>query len=212
MPKGAGEGSDWPMLHGNKRLGRTLEAQSRNWPLEHPFSRARWGAGVTSSRNSKLRPISKEGGERADAGDEKLEKQAQQAIEEARMVLPGIQALFGFQLIAVFNNSFGKLTADEQVLHFVAVLLVAVSIALIMTPAAYHRQTEPAAASYFFVWLASLLVAAAMIPLMAALCIEVYLLGLLIIGSSIVSAFLATALFALFTGLWFVFPQLMKRR
>ena len=37
--------------------------------------------------------------------DERVEKMAQEAIEEARMVLPGIQALFGFQLIAVFNNA-----------------------------------------------------------------------------------------------------------
>src|SRR5213078_3805203 len=27
-------------------------------------------------------------------------------LEECRMVLPGIQALFGFQLIAVFNSTF----------------------------------------------------------------------------------------------------------
>ena len=27
-------------------------------------------------------------------------------LEECRMVLPGIQALFGFQLIAVFNSRF----------------------------------------------------------------------------------------------------------
>ena len=33
-----------------------------------------------------------------------LESQVKAAIDEARMVLPGIQALFGFQLIAVFNE------------------------------------------------------------------------------------------------------------
>jgi hypothetical protein len=35
-----------------------------------------------------------------------LEEKTRTTIEEARMVLPGVQALFGFQLIAVFNNSF----------------------------------------------------------------------------------------------------------
>ena len=35
----------------------------------------------------------------------KTEKMAREAIEEARMVLPGIQALFGFQLIAVFSQT-----------------------------------------------------------------------------------------------------------
>ena len=65
-----------------------------------------------------------------------LEEETRTVIGEARMVLPGIQAFFGFHLIAVFNNRFQDLTHTEQVLHFIALLLLAVSIALIMTPAA----------------------------------------------------------------------------
>src|SRR4029079_3574816 len=126
---------------------------------------------------------------------EKLAKQAQQAIEDARMVLPGIQALFGFQLIAVFNTTFGRLTQGQQYLHFLAVVLIAVAIALIMTPAAYHRQVEKDPPSPFFVRLASVLIAVAMVPLMTALCIEVYLLGILILGPPLISAAVAFALF-----------------
>jgi hypothetical protein len=37
------------------------------------------------------------------------EKMAMAALEEARMVLPRIQALFGFQLIAAFNETFRQL-------------------------------------------------------------------------------------------------------
>src|SRR6476659_8009377 len=40
----------------------------------------------------------KEDQSRDDLDKEELDKRAQNAIEEARMVLPGIQALFGFQL------------------------------------------------------------------------------------------------------------------
>jgi hypothetical protein len=61
---------------------------------------------------------------------------AMAAIEEGRMVLPGIQALFGFQLIVVFSEQFRQLEPGEQILHFVALVLVAVAIAVIMTPAA----------------------------------------------------------------------------
>jgi|GEM_PF-3040211 hypothetical protein len=64
-------------------------------------------------------------------------------IEECRMLLPGIQALFGFQLIAVFNSTFAeKLSTLEQQLHLLAIGLVSVAIALILTPAAYHRQID----------------------------------------------------------------------
>ena len=38
--------------------------------------------------------------------------------QEARMVLPGIQTLFGFQLIAVFNQGFkANLSQVEQIIH-----------------------------------------------------------------------------------------------
>jgi hypothetical protein len=45
------------------------------------------------------------------------------------MLLPGIQALFGFQLIAVFNARFHDFSWIEQVLHLATQLLVAVAIA-----------------------------------------------------------------------------------
>jgi hypothetical protein len=80
-----------------------------------------------------------------------LEEEIRTVIEEARMVLPGIQAFFGFQLIAVFNNRFQELTNTEQVLHLIALLLLAISIALIMTPAAYHRIAERGMVSRHFV-------------------------------------------------------------
>jgi hypothetical protein len=63
-----------------------------------------------------------------------LEEETRTTIEEARRVLPGIQSLFGFQLVAVLNGRFQDLTGVEQVLHLVALLMVAVSVALIMTP------------------------------------------------------------------------------
>ena len=49
---------------------------------------------------------------------ESLGEEAKHVLEEARMVLPGIQALFGFQLVAVFNQRFSTdLTNSEQIVH-----------------------------------------------------------------------------------------------
>jgi len=74
---------------------------------------------------------------------ESLEQEASHILEEARMVGPGLQALFGFQLIAVFNSRFSSdLSAEEQGLHLAAIIPVAVSLLLIMAPAAYHRQAN----------------------------------------------------------------------
>ena len=142
---------------------------------------------------------------------DKTEKMAMAAIEEARMVLPGIQALFGFQLIAAFNATFRQLEPQEQILHFVALVLVAVAIAIIMTPAAYNRLVERGSLSDFFVRLASWLIATAMLPLMIALCVEVYLLGRLILHRQWISIAVAVFLLIIFAGLWYVFPFTMRR-
>jgi hypothetical protein len=71
-----------------------------------------------------------------------LEEEVRTTIEEPRMVLPCLQALFGFQLIAVFNDRFQNLVPLEQYLHVLALVLVALAAACIMTPAAYHRIAE----------------------------------------------------------------------
>src|SRR4051812_43529125 len=64
-------------------------------------------------------------------------------LEECRMVLPGIQALFGFQLIAAFNQRFADLSHFNQGLHLAATTLVSLCAAIVMTPAAYHRCVDP---------------------------------------------------------------------
>jgi len=43
---------------------------------------------------------------RSNSEPESLKDQATHILDEARTVLPGIQALFGFQLIAVFSDRF----------------------------------------------------------------------------------------------------------
>lgn len=51
------------------------------------------------------------------AHKESLEEEGTHATDEARMILPGVQAILGFQLIAVFNQRFQELTEGRQFLH-----------------------------------------------------------------------------------------------
>ena len=132
----------------------------------------------------------------------------QQTLDEARMVLPGVQALFGFQLIAVFSDRFERrLSEAEQSLHLAAIVLVTIAIALVMTPAAYHRQVEPRRATVSFLVLASRLVSGAMLPLAAGLSIDVYLIARVITGAPALAAAIGAAVLLLFVALWFAFPQ-----
>src|SRR4051812_18864948 len=141
-----------------------------------------------------------------------LDSAAGHLLEECRMVLPGIQALFGFQLIAVFNEGFSeKLSHPEQMLHLVAIVLVAIAVALVMTPAAIHRQTQQREVSERFLWLSSTLVLASMFPLAVALCLDMYLIGRLILESASAAALLAALLLCVFAGAWLLVPRRESR-
>jgi hypothetical protein len=129
------------------------------------------------------------------------------------MVLPGVQALFGFQLIAVFNQSFAeRLDAMEQRLHLAALVLVAMAGALIMTPAAYHRQTNPQAASTHFLVLAGRLLLLSMVPLIGGIGLDVYLIANLVLGSVAWAIAVSSGLVLFFAVCWFVIPRLRRRR
>jgi Family of unknown function (DUF6328) len=142
----------------------------------------------------------------ADTEQKGLEHRAQQTIEEARMVLPGIQALFGFQLVAVFNQRFPQIPAGQQLLHYVALLLVGAAIGLIMAPAAYHRIAEQHSVSRFFIQLASFMIAISMLPLLTALSFEIYILGHLVLDNDQAIFWIAVAMAAFLVALWYVMP------
>jgi len=140
-----------------------------------------------------------------------LSTAASHLLEECRMVLPGIQALFGFQLIAVFSNGFSiKLSDGEQMLHLCALALVAASVSLVMAPAAYHRQTSATHISEEFIRLASRLLLWSMPPLMFGIGIDFYLVARVILYDSTLSLFIAVILVALFSFLWFLLPRLKE--
>jgi Family of unknown function (DUF6328) len=137
-----------------------------------------------------------------------LSKAAQLLLEECRMVLPGLQALFGFQLMAVFNSRFAEaLGRGEQRLHLVALVLSAVAVALIMAPAAIHRQHGPRQVSETFLKVSTRLLLVSMLPLALSLCLDSYVVAFVILGSRRVALGLSAGLFATFVLLWLVVPR-----
>ena len=137
-----------------------------------------------------------------------LDSVASQLLEECRMVLPGIQALFGFQLIAVFNQGFDeKLSPLEQKLHFFALFLVVLSAALVMAPAAIHRRSQQREISERFIWLSSRLLLASMWPLALGLSLDVYLIARIVFGAPLIGLAFATILLVVLVALWMLLPR-----
>jgi Family of unknown function (DUF6328) len=128
-------------------------------------------------------------------------------LEECRMILPGLQALLGFQLIAVFSATFeARLSPLEQRIHLLALALLAVAGALVMAPAAYHRQTRPRQVSQHFLILSGRLLLTALVPLMLGIALDFCLIARIILGQTMISLVLTSALVLFVTALWFVFP------
>src|SRR5690348_276267 len=129
------------------------------------------------------------------------------------MVLPGIQALFGFQLIAVFNQGFDeKLARAAQMVHLLALLLTALAMALVMTPAALHRLVEPNSVSERFVWIASNMVLAGMVPLAIGVGLDIYVVASVVTESTAAGIVIGAALLAMFAWLWFLLPRRERSR
>jgi hypothetical protein len=138
-----------------------------------------------------------------------LFQSAQTLIEECRMVLPGIQAIFGFQLVAVTNERFTELSDAEQWLHLGATGLVALAAAIVMAPAAIHRHYGGREVTDTFIRISTLLVLAAMTPLALGLAIDFYLISRLVdMGKSGLDMALGALLFAALLFIWMVFPRM----
>ena len=57
-----------------------------------------------------------------------LEQCITQMLTEARVVLPGVQALLGFQLVSVLTQAFEKLPASSKLLHAASLACLIVAI------------------------------------------------------------------------------------
>lgn len=170
----------------------------------------RWWAGAAIGHGA-----ARMGEDSQEVESQPLSETVGNVLEEARMILPGTQTLFGFQLIVVFNARFHeRLSPIEEYVHLGATVLVALATAMLIAPAAYHRRVEPESVSRQFVALASRLLSWSLIPLAIAICADFYLVASLVTANGLVSLALAAALLGVFVALWFVMPgrAVAKRR
>ncbi len=90
------------------------------------------------------------------------------------MIIPGGQALLGFQFVATLMKSFEALPESTKIVHLVALSAVALSVVLLMTPAAVHRLAFQGEDDEDFFRIGSRLVISAALPLALGIAAEVY--------------------------------------
>jgi hypothetical protein len=126
-------------------------------------------------------------------------------LTEARVILPGAQAMLGFQLAIVLTQAFEKLPAELRLAHAASLGLIALAVILLMAPAAYHRIVFEGEDAPEMHRVGSILITAATVPLAAGLAGDVYVVVTKIAGNEvgIIAGILTIVVLA---GLWYGFP------
>lgn len=127
-------------------------------------------------------------------------------IEEARCILPGLQAVFGFQTIAVFNDRFTDLETYAQLCHLVGLGLMVVAMAMLMTPAVYNRAQHGRATSRM-VCTSRKTIRGGLIPLAVGLSLDMLTVMSLATDRLSLSIAAVVATLVLFVGLWYLLPK-----
>ena len=141
-----------------------------------------------------------------------LTARIKQVLMETRMVLPGTQALLGFQIVIFLVQDFDRLPRAIQWAHFGSLLAVTISAMLLITPAAYHRIAEHGEDSEEFHNFAGRIMLAAMFFLGLGLASDFFVVTYKITQSVSLSLGCGVALLLFFYGLWFGYSSWMRAR
>jgi len=141
-----------------------------------------------------------------------LHSKIEQLLTEARVILPGAQALLGFQLAIIVTQAFEKLPPYVKAVHGGSVGLLALSIVLLMAPAAYHRIVYAGEDAVEFHRTGSVLVTAATVPLALGIAADVFVVMTRIVASLSVAAGVAALVLGTFVTLWYVYPLCRRAR
>jgi hypothetical protein len=139
-----------------------------------------------------------------------LKTKIEQLLTEARLIIPGGQALFGFQFIAMLTSGFDRLPEIAKVVHAIALCLVGMNVIIMMTPAALHRLSFGGEDSGRFFRLGSALVTVGPVFLATGICAEVYVVFLKALNSSQVAVAASVGTAILLAGLWYVWPLSLR--
>jgi uncharacterized protein DUF6328 len=140
---------------------------------------------------------------RNDTSGADLRSKIRHTLTEARVVLPGAQALLGFQFATMLLDGFDQLPAALKWLHFASLGCMAIAIVLLITPAAWHRIVERGEETERFLRFASAMVVAALVPIALGLAGDLLVVTYKVTHSPAAAASFAVAALLLFFGLWF---------
>jgi hypothetical protein len=140
-----------------------------------------------------------------------LSTRIEQMLTEARVIVPGAQALLGFQLAVTFTRAFAELPEAQKIIHVGALCCVAVAIVILMATAAVHRVAFQGQDSTAFLKIGSAFVISAPFALAVGIAGDMQVAIHQATGAETAGFTLAAASLLLLLGLWYGVPLFLRR-
>ncbi len=140
-----------------------------------------------------------------------LSTKIENMLREARVILPGAQALLGFQFVVILTKEFAALEPLSKRLHLAALCCVAFATILLMTPAALHRITYAGEDSDEFLKRGSRFVVAAPFFLGLGIAADLYVVTNAAVQSHSLGVAVGVCAFILVGTLWYGFPFAIRK-
>ena len=137
----------------------------------------------------------------------RVDEEIHHALTEIRMVLPGAQALLGFQFITPVLAEFEKLPQSMKVTHLMSLSMTALAVILMMTPPAYHRIVEKGENTERFHRFTGRMLMVALVPLGLGFSADLYVVVWKVSSSDAIAAASTAALLIFIFGAWFGLPM-----
>jgi hypothetical protein len=135
-----------------------------------------------------------------------LHEKIQQMLTEARVVLPGVQALLGFQLVVMMTHAFDELPASLRLIHLFALGCLTFAMILLISPASIHRISFNGGDDPRLHSLGSLLITLALVPVAIGISCDLYIALSRLFPEGVLARAGGVGSFLLLIGLWYVLP------
>lgn len=142
--------------------------------------------------------------------DETLTRNLNELLQEVRIAQTGVQFLFGFLLSVAFTARYAAASGFEQAVHLVAVVAAAVSVALLTSPAAWHRALSGKKHRARLIAVGNRLTIAGLACLAVTMTATVLLLFKIVAGP-VVATVVTTVAVVAFGAIWFLLPLRIRR-
>ena len=140
-----------------------------------------------------------------------LHARIEQMLTEARVILPGAQALLGFQLVIVLTSAFESCPRRRACCTGLRCSSVAMAVVLLIAPAALHRIVWAGEDSEGLLRTGGRLLLVALVPLALGIAGEAYVVFARIFESVVLGAMAAVVVLVALLGLWFAWPMAARR-